>query len=84
MDTIHFYVIQTGLFLETFNGPTEQFCIHGQLSLGGNVSLIRSSIKGACVWGGGYLLVFHDFTSIFSFTNINEYANEIILYMTIG
>ena len=55
MDTIHFYVIQTGLFLETFNGPTEQFCIHGQLSLGGNVSLIRSSIKGACVCvcGGG-------------------------------
>ena len=30
-------------------------------------------------WGGGGQIVFHDFTSIFSFININEYANEIIL-----
>ena len=33
-----------------------------------------------CVCGGGKSL-FHDFTSIF---NIHKYANEIILYMTIG
>ena len=26
----------------------------------------------------------YDFTSIFSFINIHEYANEIILYMTTG
>ena len=29
-------------------------------------------------WGGGGKKLFHDFTSIFSFININEYANEII------
>ena len=31
-----------------------------------------------CVCGGG---VFYDFTSIFSFINIHEYANEIFLYI---
>ena len=36
-----------------------------------------------CVGGGGKLL-FHDLTSIFSFINILEYANEIILYLIIG
>ena len=35
-----------------------------------------------CVGGGGK--IFHDLTSIFSFINIHEYANEIILYLTIG
>ena len=36
-----------------------------------------------CVGGGGGKWLFHDFTSIFKFINIPEYANEIILYMAI-
>ena len=36
-----------------------------------------------CVCGGGGEYLFHDFTSIFKFINIHEYANEIILFMTI-
>ena len=34
--------------------------------------------RGVCVWGGSY------FSSIFWFINIHEYANEMILCMTIG
>ena len=36
------------------------------------------------VCGGGGQIIFHDFTSIFKFINIHEYANEIIVYLAIG
>ena len=43
--------------------------------------LIRPPSPEVVVGGGG---LFHDYSSIFSFINIHEYAKEIILYMNIG
>ena len=89
MDTMQFYVIQTGLFLETIS------FLHSVVPLNNFASVSNCpwvQVKSnkpppfpRYVWGGGggkYL--FHDFTSIFRFIDIHEYANEIILYVTIG
>ena len=83
MDTMQFYVIQIGLF----SGTIRIFGIlwsHWTIShpwiivLECKVSRISPLRLSRCVCVGGGI-VFHDFTSIFTFMNTHEYANDIIL-----
>ena len=85
MDTIQFYVIQTGLFSETISFWRLVVPLNNFASISNCLWMQGKSKKPpppiVCLWGG---YSFHDLTSIFSFINIHEYANEIIKCMTIG
>ena len=87
MDTMQFYVIEIGLFSEFRNFWYLVVQLNNFAPMSNCPWVQDKSYKPppppeVCVGGGGQI-VLHDFTSIFSFINIHEYANEIILYMTI-
>ena len=76
METMQFYVIRTGLFSEVISfwylvvGLNNFASISNCLRMQGK-SNIPPSPRSVCVLGGGGIL-FHDFTSIFSFINIRD------------
>ena len=60
-----------------FSGPIEQFRIMNYCPRVQGKSNKPPPEVCVCVGGGG--LLFNDFTSIFTFINAHEYANDIIL-----
>ena len=81
------YVIQTGLFFKTIYFwhlvvPLNNFARMSNCPWV-QVESSKPPPPEVYVWRWGRGIVFHNFTSIFSFINIHEYANEIILHMSI-